>query len=122
VRECKGSWVEVALLVIVVLGQWRGWRWIWGLLISGFEGIVAQGVKAEEAKKLKAMVGMSNRGLSRERQRRLWLLVAIWRRRLFWWMLRRTMLRRLEGADWNQKPAPTQRIRLEAIKGVKGKH
>lgn len=31
-NECKGSWVEVSLLVIVVLGQWRGWRWDMGLV------------------------------------------------------------------------------------------
>ena len=55
VRECKGSWVEVGLLVLVVLGQWRGWRWDVGLVDKWVEAIVAQAVKAEEAKRLMAM-------------------------------------------------------------------
>ena len=54
VRECKGSWVEVGLLVIVVVGQWRGWRWDVGMVDKWVEGIVAGAVRADEAKKAKA--------------------------------------------------------------------
>ncbi|KAN0101416.1 hypothetical protein V8E51_011926 [Hyaloscypha variabilis] len=54
VRECKGSWVEVGLLVIVVVGQWRGWRWDVGLVDRWVEGIVVGAVRADEAKKAKA--------------------------------------------------------------------
>jgi hypothetical protein len=61
--ECKGSWVEVGLLVIVVLGQWRGWRWDMGLADKWVEGIVAQGRKTEEAKRLKAMGGDVEKGV-----------------------------------------------------------
>lgn len=55
VRECKGSWVEVGLLVVVVLGQWRGWRWDVGLIGKFVEAIVEHGRKEEEAKRLKAL-------------------------------------------------------------------
>lgn len=62
-NECKGSWVEVGLLVLVVLGQWRGWRWDMGLVDKWVEGIVAQNINAEEAKKQKAMGADVERGL-----------------------------------------------------------
>jgi hypothetical protein len=61
--ECKGSWVEVGLLVLVVLGQWRGWRWDMGLVDKWVEGIVAQNVKTEEAKRQKAIGGDVERGI-----------------------------------------------------------
>jgi hypothetical protein len=62
-NECKGSWVEVGLLVLVVLGQWRGWRWDMGLVDKWVEGIVAQNINAEEAKRQKAMGADVERGL-----------------------------------------------------------
>jgi hypothetical protein len=62
-NECRGSWVEVGLLVLVVLGQWRGWRWDMGLVDKWVEGIVARNIKAEEAKRQKAMGADVERGL-----------------------------------------------------------
>ena len=55
VSECKGSWVEVGLLVVVVLGQWGGWRWDVGLIDKFVEGIVEEAGKVEEAKRLKTL-------------------------------------------------------------------
>lgn len=53
--ECKGTWVELSLLVVVVLGQLFGWRWDFGLVDKWVEGLVQQGIKAAEAKRLKAL-------------------------------------------------------------------
>ncbi len=64
VRECKGSWVEVGLLIIVVLGQWRGWKWDVGLVDQFVEGIVEQGRKEEEAKGLKALGNDVEKGIA----------------------------------------------------------
>lgn len=64
VRECRGSWVEVGLLVIVVLGQWRGWMWDVGLIDKFVEGIVEQGRKEEEAKRLKALGNDVEKGIA----------------------------------------------------------
>jgi hypothetical protein len=61
---CKGSWVEVGLLVIVVLGQWRGWKWDVGLIDKFVEGIVEQGRKEGEAKRLKALGNDVEKGIA----------------------------------------------------------
>lgn len=61
---CKGSWVEVGLLVIVVLGQWRGWKWDVGLIDKFVEGIVEQGRKEGEAKRLKALGNDAEKGIA----------------------------------------------------------
>ncbi|KAE9369087.1 hypothetical protein N431DRAFT_427342 [Stipitochalara longipes BDJ] len=68
-RECKGSWVEVGLLLIVVVGQWRGWRWDVGVVDNWVEGIVLQAVKAEEAKKLAAAGRDIERGVVQDEKR-----------------------------------------------------
>lgn len=65
-NECKGSWVEVGLLVLVCLGQWRGWRWDMGLVDKWVEGIVVQATKTEEAKRMRAMGGDVEQGVVQE--------------------------------------------------------
>jgi hypothetical protein len=69
--ECRGSWVEVALLVVVVLGQWRGWRWDAGLVDKWVEGLVCQGKMAEEAKRLKAVERDVERGVVVEERKEI---------------------------------------------------
>jgi hypothetical protein len=68
VSECKGSWVEVGLLVVVVLGQWGGWWWDVGLIDKFVEGIVEQGRKAEEAKRLKTLGNDVEKGTAADKK------------------------------------------------------
>jgi hypothetical protein len=53
-KACRGSWVQVALLGIVVVGQVMGWRWDAGFVDGWVEGIVEWETKLEEEKKAKA--------------------------------------------------------------------
>lgn len=50
-NECKGKWVEEALIVVVVVCQLRGWKWDNGLIDKWIEGLVKQEkIAAERAK------------------------------------------------------------------------
>jgi hypothetical protein len=53
-NDCRGSWVEAGLLVVVVVGQWMGWRWDAGLVDKWVQLVVTQARKQEEEKRKKA--------------------------------------------------------------------
>jgi len=69
VRECKGYWVEVGLLLLVVLGQWRGWRWDVGLVDKWLEAIVEQAVKTEEKKRALALDRDVEQGIGQDEKK-----------------------------------------------------
>jgi hypothetical protein len=55
-NECRSDWVETGLLVLVVVGQWRGWRWDFGLVEKWVEETVNQ-AKAQDEEKRRKILG-----------------------------------------------------------------
>lgn len=48
--QCKGAWVEVACLVVVVVCVVKGWNWDGGYCDQWVDSLIAQGSKEEAAK------------------------------------------------------------------------
>jgi hypothetical protein len=61
-NECRGDWVEAGLLVLVCLGQWRGWRWDFGVVERWVEAVVKQAKVQEGEKRRKAASADVERG------------------------------------------------------------
>lgn len=51
------------MLVLVVVGQWRGWRWDFGLVEKWVEGTVKQAKAQDEEKRRKTLGGDVERGV-----------------------------------------------------------
>lgn len=50
-RECGSEWLEVGLILVVVLCQWRGWQWDGGYLDKWVEQLVVKSWEEEQGKK-----------------------------------------------------------------------
>jgi hypothetical protein len=51
--ECHAAWIEEVLLLIVIVGQIRGWKWDAGYVDMWVEGLVKAGLEQQEAKRMK---------------------------------------------------------------------
>jgi hypothetical protein len=51
--ECHAAWIEEVLLLIVIVGQIRGWKWDAGYVDMWVEGLVKAGLQQQEAKRMK---------------------------------------------------------------------
>jgi hypothetical protein len=51
--ECHAAWIEEALLLIVIVGQIRGWKWDVGYVDMWVDGLVKAGLQQQEAKRMK---------------------------------------------------------------------
>jgi hypothetical protein len=51
--ECHAAWIEEVLLLIVIVGQIRGWKWDAGYVDLWVEGLVKAGLQQQEAKRMK---------------------------------------------------------------------
>jgi hypothetical protein len=51
--ECHAAWIEGVLLLIVIVGQIRGWKWDAGYVDMWVEGLVKAGLQQQEAKRMK---------------------------------------------------------------------
>jgi len=61
-KECKGLWVEEALIVLVVIAQLRGWKWDNGLVDRWIQGVITQEKLAAERAKTKDSVERMEKG------------------------------------------------------------
>jgi hypothetical protein len=48
--ECYAAWIEEVLLLVVIVGQIRGWKWDAGYVDMWIDGLAKQGLKRREAK------------------------------------------------------------------------
>jgi hypothetical protein len=51
--ECHAAWIEEVLLLVVIVGQIRGWKWDAGYMDMWVEGLVKAGLQQQEAKRMK---------------------------------------------------------------------
>jgi hypothetical protein len=60
--ECHAAWIEEVLLLIVIVGQIRGWKWDAGYADMWVEGLVKAGLQQQEAKRIKEEERMMEEG------------------------------------------------------------
>lgn len=51
--ECHAAWIEEVLLLLVIVGQIRGWKWDAGYVDFWVNGLVQAGLQQEEMKRIK---------------------------------------------------------------------
>ena len=49
-QDCTGSWAEAALMVGVIVGEWRGWRWDAGCVQGLVDGVAEESIREERSR------------------------------------------------------------------------